>query len=251
MNYIIGEEYELPSLGKVYDREVKPIVKLRSMTTNEEMKRLSPSKDRAYKNMAEILDDCLVEDIGISAYDLCLGDYQFLMHKLRVVTYGSEYPLECKCPYCLSTTEETLDLDSLPVNKYTDDLLDCLEFDLPQSKKHIKLRMQTPRILDDVAIAVRDFRKRAPAFQGDPAFLFTLKSLIVAIDGEKPDPVFVEQWIRELPMADANYILKKSDKLVEGIGLKLDLEITCPICGLTYETPFRVNQEFFRPDIQS
>lgn len=43
MDYIISEEYTLPSHGKIYSKPVKEVVKLRSMTTNEEMKRLSPS----------------------------------------------------------------------------------------------------------------------------------------------------------------------------------------------------------------
>lgn len=248
MDYIIGEEYELPSKGKVYDKEVKPIVKLRSMTTNEEMKRLSPS-DRPYKNMAEILDDCLVDDIGISAYDLCIGDYQFLIHKLRVVTYGADYRLDCKCPHCFSVSEETINLDDIPVNQYENKISDYLEFDLPKTKKHIKLRMQTPRILDDVSQNVKDFKKRTSSFVGDPAFLFTLKSLIKEIDGERPDPITIEPWIRSLPMMDANYLIKKAGKLAESIGLNLDMEITCPICGLTYKTPFRITSEFFGPEI--
>lgn len=249
MDYLIQEEFELPSMGKIYSKEVKPIVKIRSMTTNEEMKRLSPSNERQYKIMADILDDCIVDDIGISAYDLCIGDYQFLMHKLRIVTYGPNYPLECRCPYCLSTSQETINLEDIPIKKYSDKLNDCLEFDLPKTHKHIKLKMQTPRMLDDVSMNVKDFRKRAPSFDGDPAFLFTIKSLVQEIDGEKPDPISIENWIRQLPMADANYLLKKSDKLMEGIGLDLDLEIVCPVCGLTYKTPFRVTPEFFRPEI--
>lgn len=248
MDYTIAEEYTLPSKGKIYDREVKPIVKLRSMTTNEEMKRLSPS-ERAYKNMADIIDDCLTEDIGISSYDLCLGDYQFLMHKLRVVTYGPSYPLEFKCPYCLSTSEETINLDDIPVNEYSEDLRDCIEFDLPKTKKHIKLRMQTPHILDDVAQEIRDFKKRAPEFKGDPAFLFSLKALIDTIDGEKMPSFKLEEWIRQLPMADANYLQKKAAKIIDGIGLNLNMEITCPVCGLTYKSPFRVTSEFFGPEI--
>ena len=248
MDYIISEEYTLPSLGKVYDREVKPQVKLRSMTTNEEMKRLSPS-DRAYKVMAEILDDCIVEDIGIPAYDLCIGDYQFLIHKLRVVTYGPEYRLECRCPYCLSTTEETINLDDIPVNTYTESIEKHLEFDLPKTKKHIKLRMQTPRIIDDVSENVKDFKKRTPSFTGDAAFLFTLKALIKEVDGQKPDPITFEPWLRSLPMADVNYLLKKAGKIVDSIGLDLDLEITCPICGLAYKSPFRATSEFYGPRI--
>ena len=90
MDYTIAESYTLPSLGKVYDHEINPHIKLRSMTTTEEMKRLSPS-DRPYENLAEIIDDCLIEKPDISAYDLCVGDFQFLLHKLRIVTYGPMY----------------------------------------------------------------------------------------------------------------------------------------------------------------
>lgn len=248
MDYVIGEEYRLPSEGKVYDKPVNPVVKLRSMTTNEEMKRLSPS-DRAYKNMAEVLDDCLVEDIGISSYDLCVGDYQYLLHKLRVVTYGPEYHLECRCPYCVSTTEETINLDEIPVNGYKEQISKYIEFDLPRSKNHIKLRMQTPRILDDVSLEVKEFKKRHPQATGDSAFLFTLKSLIAEIDGKKPDPVNIETWIRNLPMADSNYLIKKAGKLADAIGLDLDLEITCPICGLAYKSPFRITSEFYGPEV--
>ena len=30
--------------------------------------------------ICEIIDDCIVDDIGISTYDMCLADYQFLLH---------------------------------------------------------------------------------------------------------------------------------------------------------------------------
>ena len=72
-NYSIAEEFRLPSQGKVYSMNVKPAGKIRSMTTQEEMKRLAPA-ERAYKNICEVIDDCIVEDIGISAYDMCLAD---------------------------------------------------------------------------------------------------------------------------------------------------------------------------------
>ena len=51
-DYTIAEEYTLPSLGKVYSENVNPIVKLKSMTTNQEMKRLAPS-ERSYKTICE------------------------------------------------------------------------------------------------------------------------------------------------------------------------------------------------------
>ena len=111
-DYTVAHDYTLPSEGKVYDKEVNPHVKLRSMTTAEEMKRLNHT-DRPYKSMSEIIDDCLVDKIGISSYDMCIADYQYLLHKLRIVTYGPNYKISSTCPYCGSQNVHNIDLDSL------------------------------------------------------------------------------------------------------------------------------------------
>ena len=84
MDYTLTGNYVLPSLGKIYNCDVNPNVKLRSMTVAEEMKRLN-SSDRPYKNLADIIDDCLIDKPGISSYDMCLGDFQYLLHKLRAL----------------------------------------------------------------------------------------------------------------------------------------------------------------------
>ena len=52
-DYTINQTFTLPSEGKVYSELVGPDITLRSMTTQEEMKRLSPS-DMPYKNICEI-----------------------------------------------------------------------------------------------------------------------------------------------------------------------------------------------------
>lgn len=175
IDYVIGEDCVLPSEGKVYKgAEVNAHVRLRSMTTNEEMRRLSPS-DNPYKVMSSIIDDCLVEKPGISSYDMCIGDYQMLLYKLRVVTYGADYNVQCKCPYCLSQSEETVNIDELPIKPYEEEVEKYLEFDLPKTKHHIRLQMQTPRMIDSISAESRNFRKKAKNFEGDPAFLFTLK----------------------------------------------------------------------------
>lgn len=74
--------------------------------------------------------------------------------------------------------------------------------------------------------------------------------MIIEIDGNEPDPIHVEQWIRELPAADANYILKKAQKANEAIGVDTDLLITCSVCGLTYDSSFRTSTDFFDPEIE-
>ena len=247
-NYTIAESFTLPSLGKVYSQAVNPEIKLRSMTTLEEMKRLSPS-DKQYKNICEIIDDCLLDKPGISAYDMCLADYQFLLHKLRIVTYGANYRTSTKCPYCYSTNEQTVNLEELEVVNYTDDLNKYFEVDLPQTKKHIRLRMQTPRIIDDIGIKAKEQKQKMPNIVGDPAFIFTLAALIDTVDGQILDPIKKENWIKNLPMQDTNYIIQYGGKLNDFLGIKTSTSTTCIGCGLAYTNSFRINSEFFGPRI--
>lgn len=248
-DYTIANEYTLPSEGKVYGREINPQFKLRSMTTAEEMKRLNHS-DRPYRAMSEIIDDCLVEDIGISAYDLCVADYQYMLHKLRIVTYGPNYKIDSTCPYCGITNKATLNLDELPVTAFDKETFEkYTEFTLPSTNKQIKLKLQTPRILDDITFKTKEARRKNPKVNGDPAFLFTLESLIDTINGEKPEEFRLTPFIQKLPMMDTNYILRAAQKLNTSFGLESTLLHTCNVCGLDYTSNFRTTAEFFGPSI--
>lgn len=247
-NLVLTEEYTLPSLGKMYSVELNPEVKLRSMTTNEEMLRLSPS-ERAYKVIAEIIDDCLLTKLPIKSYDLCIGDFIFLLHKLRITTYGPEYKTVSTCPYCGNSNERTLDLDKLSWNTYSDELKDLFEFKLPVSGNFIKIKAQTPRIIDNISVRSKDLKKQASGNIGDPALLFNVIEVIDTIDGEKPNPLNIEKWVRELPMRDTNYILNHSKAIDERVGLNSKIETECDLCGLTYDSNFRITSEFFGPSI--
>ena len=249
-NTTINGIYTLPTEGKIYTEEVSPTFEIRSMTTNEEMKRLNHS-ERPYEAMAGIIDACLVKPIGISAYDMHLADYQYLMHKLRVVTYGSSYSLSSTCPYCNSNIQDDVNLDELPMRPLDVEKFNQLrECDLPKSGKHITLKMQTPRLLDNITVRAKEMRRKNPKLEGDPAFLLTLEALIDTIDGKPADPVHISQWIRNLPMMDTNLILDNASEMVNCFGLETDLVNTCPVCGLEFHSSFRVTREFFRPTVK-
>ena len=94
-DFTIANEYTLPSEGKVYsNKDVTSQIKLRSMTTAEEMKRLNHS-ERPYKAIAEIMNDCLVEKIGIDPYDLCIPDFQYVLHNTNKITFSQKNSPKC------------------------------------------------------------------------------------------------------------------------------------------------------------
>lgn len=110
----IQETFTLPSKRQIYEKPINPEITLRSMTTMDELKRLSHS-DLPYKNMCELIDDCMVGNNKFSSYDMCIGDYQFLLHKLRIVTYGTDYNIVVSCPNCRKVKEEKFNLEKLEI----------------------------------------------------------------------------------------------------------------------------------------
>ena len=252
--YTIAERYTLPSHGLLYEKDVNPEIKLRSMTVRDEMKRLAPVTDGTiYRNMAEIIDSCLVEKPGISSYDMCIGDYQFLLHKLRIVTYGPEYNINCRCPLCGDWDDHVVNLESLQLNELKEfDREKELTLTLPVSKKEIKLNITTPRLLDNIEKEVTRVTKLYKKQNKDSAeidwhLLYQLVYSINTVDGQKLSVSDKETFCNKLVGKDFNAIINALDKFDEKVGLGATLEVHCNNCGYDMITPFRITSEFYRP----
>ena len=245
-NYTISETSCLPSKGLIYNTEVVPEVTLRSMTTADEMRRLSHS-DYPNKPICDVLDSCVVSGLGMSSYDLCLGDYQFLLHKLRIATYGSKIKASTTCPICKFVNEEEINLDEFTVKDFDENCLSLLEVDLPVSKNHLKLRFQTPRIADKISVGTTEMKKKAKDKFQDYGMLVTLTNVIESIDGRTPSVIELEDWVRKLPMKDVNLIFANLSKFNDSIGLDCSMTANCYLCGYNYNLQYQPDSEFFRP----
>lgn len=247
-NVTIREEYSLPSKGQMYAKKFDPEVKLRSMTVAEEMKRLTAT-DNPYKTMSEIIEDCLETKLPVSVYDMCLGDYQYLLHKLRVVTYGPEYKISVLCPYCGEVFEHAINLDELAVHEYTNDLDNLFTVKLPVTGRTVELKFQTPRDLDNIEKKKKQMKKQFPDMKEDPTLLLNLESMIKSIDGQPVNPATIQTFIKKLPMRDSSLILSAAEKINSKVGIDINIEATCPSCGNNVNTTFRFTSEFFRPEV--
>lgn len=248
MNYTIAETYELPSNGEIYTPKIDPLIKLTSMNTAHELQRLNKT-DRPLKNMADIIDDCIVDKPGISAYDMCISDYQFLLHKIRVVTYGPDYKYQTTCPVCGQVNESVLNLDEVEVIKFNNDLRKYLSFELPKTKDLITIKIVTPRIIDNIQIKIKEKKKSMPGYAGSFDFLVSLMNYIETVNGNQLNDYELEQYIMKLPMADSNFISNNADAFVKSFGIKNEIETECSLCGLEYRSPFRITDEFYRPSL--
>ena len=246
-NYTIMEGYELPSGGKIYDVPVNPHVELRSMTARDEMKRLAPSTT-PLKTLADLIENCMIEKPAIHVYDMALGDYEFLLHKLRVVTYGEDYKMVAVCPECGHSFTTTTKLSDLEVKDFDLAEFEALqEFTLPKSGKKIKLHFATPRILDEVQLKTKEMARKYKTANIDFEILVRLEENIDTVDGAKLSKVELETFINNLPALDMTKISNNIDRLNKLIGLDNSVYLNCPECGEEFVNFFRFGSEFFRP----
>lgn len=245
--YTNSETYILPSKGLIYETQVDPVVELRSMTTEDEMRRLSPT-DTPNKVMSDIIESCLITKPGIRVYDMCLGDYEFLLHKLRVVTYGTDYKMVISCPNCGAVKENIANLDNIEVHEYDESVEELRKITLPVCGKEIELKLRTPRTLDEITSRAKELKKKSKG-SVDQTFALNLQSMIKKIDGVTPSPVALETFVKQMSMRDANYLEQKSEELNGKVGLDTKILCTCPECGEDFVTTFRLTTEFFRPTI--
>ena len=156
----IKETFTLPSKGKVYGEDFPETITLRSMTTQEEMELLGPAENE-YKKLCDIIDACMVDKYPISSYDMIMGDYEFLLHKLRVVTYGTDYNMVIQCPNCKRVVKSKTNLDDIEVIEFDSKEIGNREITLPQTKSVVKLSFQTPRMCDRVIAQAKEYKKNS------------------------------------------------------------------------------------------
>lgn len=246
----IKETVTLPSLGKLYGIEgFNPKITIRSMTTEEEMKRLSYTEDE-FKLMADIIDDCIIDEMPISSYDMVLGDYEYLLHRLRVVTYGNQYKMQDTCPLCQQTVISKTDLDSIIVHEFDENEIDkAMEITLPVSKLKITLAFQTPRTLDLIKEKAKTLRKKTNDQHTNFEFMYRVISYISKVDGFEKSDSELESMVRKMQMKDIYYILDKGAELGRKVGIDNVVTAKCENCGYEFVTRFQYQPTFFRPQM--
>ena len=246
MKSTIVENYTLPSKGLIYDNPINPEITIRSMTLAEEMRRLQISDD-AYRPMSEVIDDCIETKLPMSSYDMCLGDYQFLLHKLRIVTYGSNYKMSVICPVCGEQNDLVLDLNTLGINELPNNYEELMSIKLPRTGDTVKIKFQTPRMLDKISRDIKEMKKQFPDLKGNPNTLLTIQNTVDEINGRKMLPQALQEYLKNLPMMDISYLVQAISKLSDSVGIDPAINVRCKNCGVESQASFRFTPEFFTP----
>jgi hypothetical protein len=227
-------------------------VVLRKMTGHEE----AILADRRYqrnggKLLTELLTSCIVRlgDIGAPprsvVSSMSSADRNYLLVRLRSITFGPELPATYGCPGCGESVQFTDDLDNLPVKNLLDgetveDVLVELEDGYldRDGQIHTALRLRLPVGTDEEAVAgqMRD----NPSLGKNALLARCMQSL-----GDLPRPrleALGPKIMGELTLTDRRRIDRAMEEAAPGIDLVRRLE--CPRCGKEFSASLDMSNFF-------
>ena len=135
---------ELPSKGYFYPNK-KSHVRVGYLTAADENILTSPNLIQSGK-VIDVLLRKKIKDKDVDVNKLLPGDRTAIMLFLRATGYGKDYPITLTDPLTGDDFEYIVDLSSLPTKELISlpDEKGQFNFELPRSKKTIKVRILTP-----------------------------------------------------------------------------------------------------------
>ena len=201
-------------------------VKIRPLTFNDEKNiktAFTLSQDESEQVIKYTLNGCVD---GIDIDSMAIVDKDYMLYKIREISYGSTYPLEGKCENCKASNTLKLQLSSLPVNYAPEDQNHTVT--LPDSKIRATFRM--PTVSEEIFIGSLEKR------------MDNLSRFVVDIDGETDQSV-IHAFLRKTTVRDVD-VLRKEVYNSE-LGFEKVIVYRCKACDKENRTVLAINEHFF------
>lgn len=237
------EKVTLPSNGLLYGKTIPAQLTVQNLTADEESMLYGASGDKAIN---DIVKSIVQEDIDPKV--LTAFDRHFLLMKGRILTYGSNYPVEVRCPRC-GMFHVDLDLNTLPVYELDPKYAEPWDIEpLPQSKSVLTLYIPNGA---DYDVMESELKRRIAKYnlnEDRARYKANIAINIAKIDGE--DVSFDEafNFVSELSGMDSSF-LKKQINDIE-VGYDTLIVTSCPKCGNDVELRLPMTADFFRTEFR-
>jgi len=217
---------DLPSLGLAY--QGVGAVEIRAFTFKEEkllrsIIKVSDGKDVIRK----MFTNCVR---GVSYDALTVPDKNFLLFKLREISYGNDYPVILKCENCGTDNRMKVEIGQIPVKFVAKDYAEPFKFTLPDS--NVEVFAISPRAKDEDFLATGE------------TLVQNLWRFVRSVGGYKDD-IVIRKFIEATTAKDVATI---RDRLLStDYGLDQDVNFNCIECGSKQDGMIPLNENFFSP----
>lgn len=248
---IPSEVAPLPSEGLVYPPG-HPLhhakwVDIKAMTAREEDILTSRALIKTNRVINTLLRSCILNP-DIDPMQLLVGDRNAILIAIRISGYGPEYKVAITCPSCDKSSEQEVDLSSLPLKGIPEDAqsaadgANAFEVVLPKSGAKCTFKLLTGA---DEAELMAMNANATKAGINDQIVTNRLKIQVLSINGET-DRTKLAAIINSMPARDSRAIRKAADRITPGVELKYPF--VCPECGhAAEEVEVPLGTEFFWP----
>jgi hypothetical protein len=246
--YTDPELVPLPSKGKLYqteDQDIKSgMIKLFPMTLKEEEILATPRFLRSGSGTRMVLENCIASNFA--ARDILIYDSNYLLFKLRQISYGDSYTFTIKCdnPVCEHEFEHTVDISKLSFEELPDDFVEPIEVLLPKS--NFTVISILPRLSHSEELTIKSGSRKKSTSDSDRKFLDNLLVTTVAIYDKEKKPIPQNHWedfYNSLIGMDAAELREKT---FFSTGVDKLKGVECPYCNNEYSGTIPVGAEFFR-----
>ena len=204
---------------------------------------MTGAQGRVLDSMNLLLERCLAEDIKPD--DLTTTDWYFLMVRVRIVSYGEEYPFSVRCRNCRETFEHTVNLTELEMRTLPDDFSEPFELELPMSKETVGLRLLRGSDEKTIFKAHRLGKSKSPLESA--SYLKRIESMVVTVDGVEFDGKNSirdkKQWVENLVGLDSGALQSHVSKMDSGYSGKIPVE--CSACAYDFSIMLPWESNFF------
>jgi hypothetical protein len=245
------EIIDLPSQGKVYSQDSplsKGSIEIKYMTAREED--ILASQNLIRKGVVlDKLFEAVIVDKDINIDDIIIGDKNAILLATRILGYGADYKVEVTDPFTLEQQKVTIDLSKIQTKEIDFDLLSSenrYTFELPISKKTVKLKILTHKDEQDINAEVQALQRLSKDQDTISSDLSTrLRYLIQEIDGNT-DRGYINNFVRnELLARDSRAIRNYIQEITPDVDLRFNF--TSALTGESEALDIPMGAGFFYP----
>lgn len=201
-------------------------VKIRPFKYEDERRlRSATSISESTEIIEDLINACMQ---GASLRDVTLADKNFILYKLRELSYGDEYQIEVGCGGCGSENELVVRLSDLDCNRATPDMPNPRPVHLPDS---------------EVEVQVRHLMARDEQLFSNPEDLTENLWKVTESVGGHNDRMVIQSFLKECTARDISYLRNKV--FDSDLGIDNNVKYRCNSCGSEQKIELPITEAFF------
>ena len=215
----------LPSRGKAYV-ECDEKIMIRPFTFAEEKKLRSIKRAKQGGQVINsLIDECVQ---GLDFPSMTLEDKNYILFKLREISYGNDYTLTAECRECGAQNKLSVSISDVPVKYVEDDYEEPFIITLPDSKQEVKF--VTPRTKDEAYL------------ESAEKLTDNLWRFLLSV-GTYSEEKVIRAFLEATTVRDISYL--RGEIVKERYGMNKSMSFECADCGEVSESLIPFTESFF------